>query len=77
MQARLATGSVAVSDAYRAFSEAIVEFFSRVNELQMLRQGHAEGDAGAAATRMEDARRHVREMLRKLERLVSDELAAL
>jgi hypothetical protein len=43
----------------------------------MLRAGHAEGSAGDAATRMLDARQNVREVLRKLERLVSKELAEL
>lgn len=78
MQAQLGThGSPAVSDAYREFSEAIRAFYERVNELRMLRAGHAEGSASDAAVRMQDARQNVREMLRKLERLVSDELAGL
>jgi hypothetical protein len=78
MQVELGThGSPAVSDAYRAFSEAISEFFERVSELRMIMDHSATGDAGEAAGRMEAARRNVREMLRKLERLVSDELAAL
>jgi hypothetical protein len=79
MQARLAThGSLAVSDAYREFWESgITAFYARVAEMRMIREGHAEGVLAEAAQRMEDARRHVRELMRKLERLVSDELAAL
>jgi hypothetical protein len=78
MQARLgAHGSPEVSDAYREFSDAISDFFERVNEMRMIRQAFAEGDLAESAGRMEDARRNVRGMLRKLERLVSEELAAL
>jgi hypothetical protein len=78
MQARLGThGSPEVANAYREFSDAIRDFFERVNEVRMIRQAFAKGDLAESAGRMEDARRNVREMLRKLERLVSDELAAL
>lgn len=78
MQAELGThGSTAVSDGYRAFSEAIQEFFDRVMTMRLIRDGSATGDLAARAREMEDARRSVREALRKLERLVSDELAAL
>jgi len=45
--------------------------------MRMIREGHAEGVLAEAAQAMEDARRHVREPMRKLERLVSDELAGL
>jgi hypothetical protein len=77
MQAQLATGSIVVSDAYREFSVSIRDFYDRVMELRTIMDGRMEGDAGDAATKMDDARRNVRETLRKLERLVSDELAAL
>ena len=77
MQARLASGSLEVSDAYREFSVAIREFYDRVAELRFIMQGHVEGDAGAAATKMDDARRGVRDTMRRLERLVSEELARL
>ena len=78
MQARLgALGSPEVSAAYREFWDALEAFYERVKELRMLRQGYAEGEAGAAATRMIEARGTVGDMLQKLERVVSGELAAL
>lgn len=78
MQVQLGTyGSGDVANAYREFSDAIQDFYQRVSELRVITAGHAQGDAGAAATKMDDARRNVRETMRKLERLVSDELAAL
>jgi hypothetical protein len=78
LQARLGThGSRVVSDAYREFADATLDFYERVNEMRMIRQAFAEGDLAESAEKMEAARRHVRETMRKLERLVSDELAAL
>jgi hypothetical protein len=78
MQARLgAIGSPEVSAAYGEFWDALEAFYERVKELRMLMQGYAEGEAGAAATRMNEARGTVGDMLQKLERVVSDELATL
>jgi hypothetical protein len=78
MQARLGTyGSAEVSDAYRAYVEAIQAFYERVNELRMIRQRYAGGSLADAGSRLEEARSNVRETLQTLERLVSKELAAL
>jgi hypothetical protein len=72
-----AHGSPEVSGAYREFTEAIQAFYDSVNQLRMIRDGHAGGSAGDAATWMQEARGKVRVALKKLERLVSDELAGL
>jgi hypothetical protein len=78
MQARLGTyGSVAVAGAYRKYWEAIIAFYKRVDELRMIRNGHAEGSLADAGTRVEEARKNVWETLKTLETLVSEELAAL
>ena len=77
MQVQLSThGSPEVSDAYRAFGEALREFAQRVDAYRLIRSGEdAEGNLADSASKMEEARGKVREALRTLERLVSDELA--
>lgn len=80
MQVRLRTnGSLAVGDAYDAFSSAIQRFYDQVHEVRTVkgRDDVEEGRWKAAYKGLEEARKDVREKLRDLERLVSDELAAL
>ena len=79
MQVRLRTyGSVAVADAYRDFADALWSFFAYVPSVRAIKErGTDAGDTVRVHEEFEEARLRVREALRSLERLVSDELAAL
>jgi hypothetical protein len=80
MYAKLRTyGSKAVAEGYDAFSEAVVDFFiARVPATRTVRETGTDPEEAVRIHRqLEDARRKVREALNALERLVSEELAAL
>jgi hypothetical protein len=78
-QVRLRTfGSSNVADAFDAYAAAVTAFFERAREVQWHREHGEDADAAVAAHKaLEEARANVHEALRTLERLVSDELAAL
>jgi hypothetical protein len=76
MEVQLRTfGSVAVADAYGLLADAMHSFFAQAGSLRTIRE------QGGAVTepweQVHEARITVRENLRALERLVSEELAAL
>jgi hypothetical protein len=77
MQIRFATiGSRAVADSFLAFGDVLRDFWAHVGRMRNIRE-HGGGDLAEAATATEEARREVVAALRKTERLVSEELAAL
>jgi hypothetical protein len=79
MQVRLRTyGSASVADAYKLYTEAVGVFFDRARKMRaLLDHGEDANEAMAAHEELEEARLGVRKALTALERLVSDELAAL
>lgn len=68
-------GSREVADAYDEFVKAVKSFFYSAMTLRATREQR--GDAQLPWEQMEREREKVREGLREIERLVSDELAAL
>jgi hypothetical protein len=80
MQVRLRTnGSTAVGDAYDDFANTIRSFsFEHVPRAREIKTKDVEPDeAVRVLEELEEARKAVRERLRTLERLVSEELATL
>jgi hypothetical protein len=76
MQAKVRTiGSEAVADALDLFTKDVRKFFEQAYIVATIRAHH--GDMGDEVQKTQEAREKARTAMKKLERLVTEELASL